>query len=64
MKKFVKKKTDTPVEHLITGIERGDRGLLAQAITLVESNAKQHFEKAQKIIESLLQKRIQQFVSE
>ncbi|MGQ4664505.1 methylmalonyl Co-A mutase-associated GTPase MeaB [Metabacillus halosaccharovorans] len=57
MKKFVKKKTDTPVEQLITGIERGDRGLLAQAITLVESNAKQHFEKAQKIIESLLQKK-------
>lgn len=57
MKKLVKKSPDISVEQFIRGIEQGDRVLLAQAITLVESNAKQHFEKAQKIIEALLQKK-------
>ncbi|HZH62372.1 MAG TPA: methylmalonyl Co-A mutase-associated GTPase MeaB, partial [Metabacillus sp.] len=55
-KKLVKKNPDISVEQFIRGIEKGERVLLAQAITLVESNAKQHFEKAQKIIEALLQK--------
>ncbi len=57
MKKFVKKNNDRSVDRYIKGIENGDRVLLAQAITLVESNAKQHFEKAQKIIEALLHKK-------
>jgi LAO/AO transport system kinase len=57
MSKFVKKNRDIPVEHYINGIKNGDRVLLAQAITLVESNAKHHFEKAQQIIEALLQKK-------
>ncbi|WP_175639744.1 methylmalonyl Co-A mutase-associated GTPase MeaB [Metabacillus schmidteae] len=55
MKKFVKKSNDISIDQYIKGIEKRDRVLLAQAITLVESNAKQHFEKAQKIIEALLQ---------
>ena len=57
MKKLVKKSLDISVEQFIKGIETGDRVLLAQAITLVESNAKQHFEKAQRIIEALLRKK-------
>ncbi len=57
MKKFVKKSSEVLVDQLISGIEEGDRVLLAQAITLVESNAKRHFEKAQTIIEALLQKK-------
>lgn len=55
MRKFVKKSNDHSVDQYIKGIEKRDRVLLAQAITLVESNAKQHFEKAQKIIEAVLQ---------
>ncbi|PMC39541.1 methylmalonyl Co-A mutase-associated GTPase MeaB [Bacillus sp. UMB0899] len=57
MKKFVKKSNDISVDQYIKGIEKRNRVLLAQAITLVESNAKQHFEKAQQIIEALLQKK-------
>jgi len=57
MKRLVKKNPDISVEQFIRGIENGDRVILAQAITLVESNAKQHFEKAQKIIEALLHKK-------
>ncbi|PGT87675.1 MULTISPECIES: methylmalonyl Co-A mutase-associated GTPase MeaB [Bacillaceae] len=57
MSKFLKKNRDIPVERYINGIKNGDRVLLAQAITLVESNAKHHFEKAQQIIEALLQKK-------
>ncbi|MCM3412525.1 methylmalonyl Co-A mutase-associated GTPase MeaB [Metabacillus litoralis] len=57
MSKFVKKNRDIPVEHYINGIKKADRVILAQAITLVESNAKHHFEKSQQIIEALLQKK-------
>lgn len=56
MTKFFRKKNELAVNDFIEGIVKGDRVILAQAITLVESNAKRHFEKAQQIIEALLQK--------
>ncbi|MGM0921788.1 MAG: methylmalonyl Co-A mutase-associated GTPase MeaB [Bacillota bacterium] len=43
-------------EQYIEGVLNGDRVAVAQAITLVESNAEKHFEKAQKMIEELQQK--------
>jgi LAO/AO transport system kinase len=54
--KYTRKQNELSVNNFIEGILTGDRVILAQAITLVESNAKRHFEKAQKIIEALLQK--------
>ncbi|TXC93412.1 methylmalonyl Co-A mutase-associated GTPase MeaB [Metabacillus litoralis] len=56
MTKYIKKIHEVTVDDLVEGIVNGNRVMLAQAITLVESNASRHFEKAQKIIEHLLQK--------
>ena len=41
-------------EALVEGVLAGDRTILAKAITLIESNAAQHFEKAQRVIEKLI----------
>ncbi len=43
-----------PAEHYVAGIIRGDRVLLSQAITLVESQQTKHQELAQRIIEGCL----------
>ncbi|WP_052737681.1 methylmalonyl Co-A mutase-associated GTPase MeaB [Bacillus sp. SA1-12] len=56
MTEYYRKKAEKDVNHYIDGILNGDRVILAQAITMVESNAKRHFEKAQQIIEALLKK--------
>lgn len=42
------------VDDLVAGITGGDRMILARAITLVESNAPKHFEKAQLLLQKLL----------
>ncbi len=42
------------VEELYNGVLSGNRGQLARAITLVESNAEQHFHKAQELLQKLL----------
>ncbi|NRD80678.1 methylmalonyl Co-A mutase-associated GTPase MeaB [Bacillus sp. BRMEA1] len=53
--RFQKRSTREPeMEDLYEGILRGDRSLLARAITLVESNAEQHFQKAQVLLQKLL----------
>lgn len=52
-RKFVKKKEKSTDEY-ITGILSGNRTILAQAITLVESNAKKHGDKAQEVINKIL----------
>jgi LAO/AO transport system kinase len=41
----------------VEGIVAGDRGILARAITLVESNAPAHFEQAQEVVQALLPRR-------
>ncbi|MEH7253184.1 methylmalonyl Co-A mutase-associated GTPase MeaB [Neobacillus niacini] len=52
---FQKRKSKEPtVEELIDGVLSGNRGMLARAITLVESNAQQHFNKAQELLQQLL----------
>jgi len=43
----------SPVE-LAEGVRAGDRGLLARAITLVESNAPEHFRQSQQMLRQLL----------
>jgi LAO/AO transport system kinase len=43
-----------PVEQLVEGILRGDRAVLAQAITLVESQAPKHQEPARALVAALL----------
>jgi len=45
---------DPSVEALVEGVLSGNRGQLARAITLVESNAEQHFHKAQELLQKLL----------
>ncbi|KAB2338446.1 methylmalonyl Co-A mutase-associated GTPase MeaB [Cytobacillus depressus] len=58
---FVKKQTfqkrnfhEPNLEELASGILAGNRTLLARAITLIESNAEQHFQKAQELLQMLL----------
>ena len=41
-------------EQYVEGVLQGDRVHLAQAITLVESNAPHHFEQAQEVVKALL----------
>ena len=42
------------VEQLEQGIRKGDRTLLAKAITLIESNSPKHFEQGQELLRRLL----------
>lgn len=42
------------IEQLAKGILDGDRTILARAITLIESNAEHHFQKAQVLLKELL----------
>lgn len=56
-KKRFKKKSDgqdLSVNDLAKGVMSGDRGLLARAITLIESNAEHHFQKGQELLQKLL----------
>lgn len=48
------KKQDRSVDDYVSGVVKNDRTILAQAITLVESNATKHLEKAQEVINKLL----------
>ncbi|WP_071395694.1 methylmalonyl Co-A mutase-associated GTPase MeaB [Bacillus tuaregi] len=41
-------------EQLAEGILKGDRSMLARSITLIESNAEHHFQKAQTLLQQLL----------
>jgi LAO/AO transport system kinase len=55
--RFVKKSgLDIDVEELAGQIQDGSRTSLARGITLVESNAEHHFQKAQQLLEKLLPK--------
>ncbi|WP_066257439.1 methylmalonyl Co-A mutase-associated GTPase MeaB [Neobacillus drentensis] len=55
--RFQKRRTLEPtVDDLYDGVLKGDRSLLARAITLVESNAEHHFQKAQQLLQKLLPK--------
>src|SRR4051794_24447565 len=45
--------TEPSLDVLYEGVLKGDRSLLARAITLVESNAEQHFQKAQQLLQKL-----------
>ena len=55
--RFQKRRISGPtVDELYEGVIKGDRSLLARAITLVESNAEQHFQKAQQLLQKLLPK--------
>jgi LAO/AO transport system kinase len=53
--RFERRKTREPsVEDLFNGVIAGDRTRLARAITLIESNAEQHFYPAQELLQKLL----------
>jgi LAO/AO transport system kinase len=55
--RFQKRRSLEPsVEELYVGVLKGDRSLLARAITLIESNAEPHFHKAQELLQRLLHK--------
>jgi LAO/AO transport system kinase len=55
--RFQKRHSIEPsIEELFNGVIKGDRSLLARAITLVESNAEHHFYKAQELLRKLLDK--------
>lgn len=51
--RFVKRKERSVAEY-VEGVRNNDRTILAQAITLVESNAAKHMETAQQILNELL----------
>ncbi len=42
------------VEGYVEGVKKGDRMILAKAITLIESNAPKDFDKAQRVLQALL----------
>ncbi|WP_296958255.1 methylmalonyl Co-A mutase-associated GTPase MeaB [uncultured Dialister sp.] len=42
------------VEDYVEGVKKGDRMILARAITLIESNAPKDFDKAQRVLQALL----------
>lgn len=42
------------VEEYVEGVKKGDRMILAKAITLIESNASRDFDKAQRVLQALL----------
>lgn len=42
------------VEEYVEGVKKGDRMILAKAITLIESNAPRDFDKAQRVLQALL----------
>ncbi|ETI66684.1 methylmalonyl Co-A mutase-associated GTPase MeaB [Neobacillus vireti] len=55
--RFQKHRNSEPsVDEIYEGVLKGDRSLLARALTLVESNAEQHFQKAQQLLQKLLPK--------
>lgn len=49
-----RKKKILLADELVSGIVNGDRTILSQAITLIESNLPEHTEKAQQVIEKCL----------
>ncbi|WP_313798362.1 methylmalonyl Co-A mutase-associated GTPase MeaB [Cytobacillus sp.] len=49
-----RKRNEVNIAELTEGILAGDRGRLARAITLIESNAEHHFQAAQKLLHELL----------
>lgn len=49
-----KNKHKTTIDDAVSGILNGDKKLLARAITLVESNAQKHINKAQTLLNKLL----------
>ncbi|MGF1448225.1 MAG: methylmalonyl Co-A mutase-associated GTPase MeaB [Opitutales bacterium] len=52
--KVRRRRRSLSADALTAGIEQGDRALLAQAITLVESNAPAHLAQAQQVLQALL----------
>ncbi|KQC28519.1 methylmalonyl Co-A mutase-associated GTPase MeaB [Flagellimonas eckloniae] len=50
------RKKEISVRNLADGIFKGDKAVLAKAITLVESSKQEHFEKANSVIEECLSK--------
>ncbi|QFT89715.1 putative GTPase [Bacillus sp. THAF10] len=55
-KKKVLRKVERDADDIVKGIRKGIRTDLAQAITLVESNANRHFDKSQEIIQQIMPK--------
>ncbi|WP_417899706.1 methylmalonyl Co-A mutase-associated GTPase MeaB [Bacillus haimaensis] len=53
-KKKVLRKQERSTEEIVSGVKAGIRSDLAQAITLVESNAARHFSKSQDILQELM----------
>lgn len=53
--RFLKKGDKGPsIDELYNGVLRGDRTLLARAITMIESNAEQHFRMSQELLQRVL----------
>ena len=50
------KRKDYTTAELVDGVVANDRVMLAKTITLIESNARAHFEKAQEVVQELLPK--------
>lgn len=53
-KRNLKKIVQPTIEELVKGVLKDDRKLLAQCITLIESNSSKHHEKSTKVLDELL----------
>ncbi|NIM11223.1 MAG: methylmalonyl Co-A mutase-associated GTPase MeaB [Candidatus Aminicenantes bacterium] len=49
-----KKRSELTVDEYVNGVLKNDKTVLARAITLVESNAPEHYEKAREVLKRLL----------
>jgi LAO/AO transport system kinase len=56
LSRFIKKPSLRPLHYYVEGIQQGDRSILGQSITLVESTQTHHQELAQQIIDACLPK--------
>jgi len=48
------KRTPLSVEQYVSGVLKNDKTILSRAITLIESNAAEHYEKAREVLKQLL----------
>src|SRR5690606_922396 len=53
-KQTFRKRKERTTDEFVQGIKNGDRTILAQAITLIESNAKRHEDQAQAVMNEIL----------
>mgnify|MGYP001287861212 CR=1 FL=1 len=53
-RRYRRKKNSPPVSYYVDGIKKGNRAVLAKAITIIESNHPDHFQTGQQILKEIM----------